>query len=578
MLQVLIKGEVCSAMKKIQASCLGAFIALASGTASAALDRTGDFALLDSDGEFHQLSRYQHRKAVVLMSYSQSCQGMDAALAQYQELHDRYAEQGIEFLLLDSSNLDRQALRNLNLSLPILQDNGQLISEALGIASAGDVRVLNPDRISFFYTGAVGQELDATLATLLTSTVRDTVKTSNLLNCTVEYPSKEMHAANVPDYATEVAPIIIENCASCHRQFGVGPFAIDKYVSLLGWSPMIKEVLLNKRMPPAQVDTSIGHALTARYVAPEDIQTLVHWFSAGAPRGDGPVDPLEAFVYEDSRDWILGEPDVVVTAPPQRIPVTGVLDYVYADVELPFTEDKWVTAIQYRPDATSALHHLMGFVTAPEEDFWGEERNASTSTRTFLDGYSPGDPAATVFPEGTAVFIPKGHKLSLQFHFVGIGAELVDATKIGLYFADAPDSSNLKQRLVQAVSAKDFLLPPNEHDIPAHAEHIFEEAVVITGVRAKMNARGKKMKFSVELPDGTMRDILSVPAYNYGWQPHYVLQEPVEIPAGSKVHVTGAFDNSISNPFNPDPDAEVASGLTSADEMFTGYFTFHRAD
>jgi hypothetical protein len=387
-----------------------------------------------------------------------------------------------------------------------------------------------------------------------------------------------MHAAQVPDYATEVAPIIIENCASCHRQFGVGPFAIDKYVSLLGWSPMIREVLLNKRMPPAQVDPSIGHTTTARYIATEDIQTLVHWFNAGAPRGDGPVDPLEEYVHEESKDWILGEPDLVVTAPPKEIPATGILDYVYSDVELAFTEDKWVTAVQYRPDATSALHHLMGFVTAPGEDFWGQERNVSTSTRTFLDGYSPGKPAATQFPEGTAVFIPKGHKLSLQFHFVGIGAELVDATKIGLYFAEGSEVDGLKERHVQAVSASDLVLPPNQHEIPAHAEYVFEEAVVITGVRAKMNARGKKMKFSMELPDGTMQDILSVPAYNYGWQPHYVLDEPVEVPAGTKVHVTGAFDNTISNPFNPDPDAEIRSGLTSKDEMFTGYFTYHKAD
>ena len=564
-------------MKKFQASCLGACIALASGVANAALDRTGDFALLDSEGEFHQLSRYQHRKAVVLMSYAQSCQGMDATLAQFQELHDRYAGQGIEFLLLDSQDLDRNALRNLNVSLPILQDNGQLVSDALGITSAGDVRVLNPDRLSLFYVGAVGPELDDTLSSLLTTTLRDTVKTGNMANCTVEYPVKALHAANVPDYATEVAPIIIQNCASCHRQFGVGPFAIDKYVSLLGWSPMIREVLLNKRMPPAQVDPSIGHTTTARYIATEDIQTLVHWFNAGAPRGDGPVDPLEEFSYVESKEWLLGEPDVIVTAPAQRIPATGILDYVYAEVELPFDEDKWVTAVQYHPDATSALHHLMGFVTAPGEDFWGEERQANTSTRTFLDGYSPGNPSATRFPEGTAVFIPKGHKLSLQFHFVGIGAELVDATKIGLYFADTPDTGSLKQRLVQAVSAP-VVLPPNEHDISAHAEYVFEEAVVITGVRAKMNARGKKMKFSVELPDGTMRDLLSVPAYNYGWQPHYVLEDAVEIPAGSKVHVTGAFDNSISNPFNPDPDIEVRSGLDSKDEMFTGYFTYHKAD
>ena len=93
-----------------------------------------------------------------------------------------------------------------------------------------------------------------------------------------------------------------------------------------------------------------------------------------------------------------------------------------------------------------------------------------------------------------------------------------------------------------------------------------------------MNARGKNMKFSVEYPDGTIQDILSVPAYNYGWQPHYVLDEPITVPAGSTVHVSGAFDNSVSNPFNPDPNAEVRSGLRSTDEMFTGYFTFHRAD
>ena len=563
-------------MNKIHASCLGAFLALASGTATAALDRTGDFALLDSDGEFHQLSRYQHRKAVVLMSYAQSCSTMDATLARYQEMHARYAEQGIEFLLLDSQEMDRAALRQLNMPLPILQDNGQLISEALGITTAGDVRVLNPDRLSLFYVGAVGDELDATLSGLLTANPRDTVKTENTSGCTINYPVRERHAADVPDYVTDIAPIIIDNCSACHRQFGVGPFAIDKYVSLLGWSPMIREVLLNKRMPPAQIDPSIGHSPNARYVPTEDIQTLLHWFNAGAPRGEG-ADPLEEFKWVESKEWILGEPDVVVSAPPLRIPPAGILDYVYADVELPFTEDKWVTAVQYMPDATSALHHLMGFVTAPDEDFWGEERNSNTSTRTFLDSYSPGKPSATTFTEGTAVFIPKGHKLSLQFHFVGIGAELQDATKIGLYFSDSPNGEGLKQRLVQAVSAQ-LVLPPNEHEIPAHAEYVFEESVVITGGRAEMNSRGKKMKFSIELPDGSLQDLLSVPAYNYGWQPHYVLDEPVTIPAGTKVHVSGAFDNSISNPFNPDPDVEVRTGLNSTDEVFTGYFTYHKAD
>lgn len=563
-------------MNRVSVSCLGVCIALASGSAIAALDRTGDFALLDDSGVFHQLSRYQHRKAVVLMSYAESCQSMSAMLDEFTALKSRYAGDDIEFLLLDSQGADRKSLQALTLGIPILQDNGQLVSESLGISRVGDVRVLNPDRISVYYAGAASQELGTTLAAVLAGPVRNTQKTENNSPCTIDYPVRAAHQAKVPDYATEIAPIILDNCAMCHRQFGVGPFAIDSYTSLLGWSPMIKEVLLNKRMPPSQVDPSIGHTHSARYIATEDIQTLVHWLSAGAPRGEGP-DPLAEFKHVEDKSWLLGEPDLIVSAPPQKIPVTGVLDYIYADVELPLDEDKWVIAMQYQPVATSALHHLMSFVTPADGDFWGEERNFTTSTRRFLDGYSPGETRAETFPEGTAVLIPKGSKLSMQFHYVGIGAELVDETKVGFYFADPADIPKLKERLVQAVSTR-VVLPPNEHTIAAHAQYRFEQPVVISGVRVKMNARGKNMKFSVEYPDGRLQDILSVPAYNYGWQPHYVLDQPVTIPAGSIVHVDGAFDNSVSNPFNPDPNAEVHSGLERTDELFTGYFTYHAAD
>lgn len=563
-------------MTRVSISSLGVCIALASGTASAALDRTGDFALLDEQGNFHQLSRYQHRKGVVLMSYARNCANADAMLSSYRELRAQYAEQDFEFLLIDSQDTDRAGLRALDLDVPILQDRGQLVSEALGISHVGDVRVLNPDRISVYYSGAIAADLGTTLAAILEGPVRNTVKTENLSSCAIDYPSRDAHREAVPNYVTDIAPMIIANCVTCHRQFGVGPFALDSYVSLLGWSPMIKEVLLNKRMPPAQIDPDIGHSDSARYIATEDIQKLVHWLNAGAPRGEG-ADPLEEFHYVENKDWLLGEPDLIVAAPAQRIPATGVLDYVYADVELPFEEDKWIVGMQYQAVATSALHHLMSFVTLPGEDFWGEERSSSNSTRRFLDGYSPGEARAERFPEGTAVHIPKGAKLSMQFHYVGIGAELVDETKIAFYFADPEDIPNLKERMVQAVSAQ-VVIPPNEHDVRADAQYTFEDAIVISGVRAKMNARGKNMKFSVEFPDGTVQDILSVPAYNYGWQPHYVLEQPIAVPAGSTVHVSGAFDNSVSNPFNPDPSAEVRSGLLSTDEMFTGYFTFHRAD
>ena len=549
-------------------------LGLAANGANAALDRTGDFALMDSDGKFHQLSRYQHRQAVVLMSYAATCQNMAPMVEEYKTLQSRYAEQGIEFLLIDSQDRGRSELAALDLGIPILQDSGQLISEVLGLTVAGEVRVLNPDRMSLFYSGAVGSELDQTLGALLAGPVRDTVKAGTGDGCALSFPVRDAQKEKVPDYATEVAPIIIENCVECHRQWGAGPFAMDRHVSLLGWSPMIKEVILSKRMPPAQIDPDIGHSTTARYLSTADNQTVVHWINAGGPRGDSPTDPLAELKFEERQPWLLGEPDLVISTPLQKVPVNGILEDIYLDLELPFTVDTWVRAVQYQPTGNGALHQMVAYVTAPGEDFWGAERTSTHTTRRFLESYSPGRPIVAEFAEGSGLFIPKGHKLSMQFQYVGMGAELNSITEIGLYLADNADGE-LQERVVQAVSAQ-FVLPADQNDIPMQAEHVFDENVIITGVRARMNERGKNVKFSVERPDGTTEDILSIPAYNYAWQPHYVLEHPVTVPAGSRVVVSGAFDNSVSNPFNPDPMEEIASGVTSEDEMFTGYLTYHK--
>ena len=550
---------------------VGLVLSMLSTLASAALDRVGDFALLDSAGTFHQLSRYKHRKALVLMAYAQNCTDMDGMLDDYEAIAANYAGDEFDFLLIDTQDLDRPELNALGMALPILEDDGQLVSEALGIANAGDVLVLNPERLSLFYKGQPAQELEATLAAIKDAGVSDTLRLAGT-RCAVDYQQTEIHRESPPDYASEVAPIIIENCADCHRQGGVGPFALDSYIMVLGWSPMIKEVLLNKRMPPTQVDSYIGHSEGARYLAPADLQTLVHWIDNRAPRGEGEVDPLEVFVAEGREDWAFGDPDYIVTGPKNEIPSIGVMDYVYDDVELPFEEDRWLRAIEYKAGDESVLHHLVTFVTPPQEDFWGPEHDSNSATRRFVESYLPGKVNAVEFESGTGVLIPRGHKLSMQFHYVTNGQSTVDETRIGLYFSDDPD---LKEKLTQAVASR-FVLPPNDHDFELEAEHLLEQDVVVTGVRARMNFRGKRMKFVVENPDGQIRELFSVPAYNYGWQPHYQLDEAVPVAAGSILRVMGAFDNSVSNPSNPDPGKEVTFGLESWEEMFTGYFTFYR--
>jgi len=48
--------------------------------------QVGDFALLDQNGVFHQLSRTRYRKAVVLMAYDAACPSDKQAVESYDQL------------------------------------------------------------------------------------------------------------------------------------------------------------------------------------------------------------------------------------------------------------------------------------------------------------------------------------------------------------------------------------------------------------------------------------------------------------------------------------------------------------
>ncbi len=538
---------------------------LASMSSDAAPERVGDFALLDEQGVFHQLSRYQHRDAVVLLAYDNNCAAARDAAAMLADLQSQFDE-GIEFLALDVNAMDRATEQGWQMSFPVLADELKLVAEGLQISQAGEVLVVNPQRLSLFYRGGADQALQETLGAVA-SGKSPAPSGSEVDGCAITYDSA---TAPVPDYSTEVAPIIVEHCSVCHREDGAGPFAFNGHYSLVGWSAMVREVIMNKRMPPMQVDPAYEATPSAHFLSAEKRQKIMHWMQAGAPRGEGAVDPLAEVPLEKTFDWQLGEPDFVIDTPKNVIPAVGILDYMYTEAELPFTEDKWVRAFQIEPGEERVIHNLSAFIVPAESDFWGEEREALTSERRFLGSFVPGENPATIFPEGTGVLIPAGYKLALMFHYYSHGRVLEDTTTIGLYFHDAAPAREIVTRPVSA----QFTLSPNDPEQRQLASYEFEEKATLLAVRPRMNQRGKHMKFDLVAPGGATETLVSVPAYNYGWQPQYWLQTPRAIERGTVVNVSGAFDNSLSNPFNPDFREEVEWGFDSGQEMFTGYMTY----
>ena len=565
---------------------------------SSATERVGNFALLDHEGNYHQLRKYGDSKAVVIISTATNCLENIEKLPKYRLLRTTWENQGIRFLAINSSVeddlTDVRLMDSLhNVDLPILLDNSQLVAETLGLSKAGEIIVLEPNRFLVLYRGgldidprralpdqginvqpgttglaetlalAVAGELDAFDETVVTESI----------GCELDFPARDQHVSNVPDYAMDVAPILQEKCVSCHIEGGIAPFAMDSHMMVQGWSPMMKEVVMTKRMPPAQVDPSVSHFTNARYMNPDQLQTLIHWIDAGAPRGNSEVDPL-ARVRSPETVWELGEPDYIVEVPAFTVPATGVLDYENVTINLPFEEDVWVKSVQHVPGDRRVLHHLLSYIVPADYDkriIEGE----NDSYREFLEGYAPGKDESVTYPENSGMFIPKGSAVQMSLHYTTFGKETVDKTLLGLYFADEkPEHQYSTYSLSHG--GRNIVIPPRANEHKMSASYVFEDEVMLHGLRPHMHYRGKYMRMGVIYPDGTKDEIINVPDYNFAWQPTYRLADPMLLPAGSRVMIEGAFDNSQYNLGNPDPDAEVRGGAQSWDEMFIGYFSYHK--
>ena len=68
--------------------------------------------------------------------------------------------------------------------------------------------------------------------------------------------STETTNITVPTYYQDVAPILAENCISCHREGGAGGFKFDSYDAARALAPNIADSVINRRMPPFHSDNS----------------------------------------------------------------------------------------------------------------------------------------------------------------------------------------------------------------------------------------------------------------------------------------------------------------------------------
>jgi peroxiredoxin len=547
-------------------------LALSGGAISPALalnpgDTVDNFRLLDHTGASRQLYYLSDMKAVVLMAQGNGCDVIRKSLPEVQALREKYRAQGVELLMINSNLTDtRDAIEKeakaQGIDLPILLDETQIIGESLGLKRNGELLVINTKGWKVAYRGPVSAGGTQYAANALDAVINATpVKTAQVdaskgKGCDLKLPEADRKQAHAKiSYEKTIAPMLIDNCVTCHRQGGIGPWQMTNYDMVKGFSPMIREVVRTERMPPWHADPHYNVFSNDRSLSKDEIRNLVHWIEAGSPRGTG-SDPL-ADLKKQWPEWALGEPDLVVEIPAFDVPPTGVIPYQMPMAENPLGHDVWVRAVDFQPGDRTVLHHIIATMGANAE---------SVRDGGSLGGYVPGA-GPMLLPTETGVLIKKDAKFFFQMHYTVSGKTARDVSRMGLYFRkDAP-----QYQMRSAVLLNPRLkIPANTKEHTESASKTFDHDVIVYNLLPHSHFRGKASDFIATYPDGRQEVLLSVPNYDFNWQTTYELKTPKLLPAGTKVTHHTTWDNSVQNKANPDPTRVVPWGQQTWDEMLYG--------
>ena len=377
-------------------------------------------------------------------------------------------------------------------------------------------------------------------------------------------------------FSRDIAPIAFEHCTSCHRPGGGGPFNLVHYTDFQKRSKQVMEVIDSRFMPPwhaVKTDFDFANDPT---LSDDAVQLFRDWVLAGTPEGDPRELPAMPKYVEG---WELGQPDVVLTMDSAyQVPADGPDIYRYFGFPLDLPEDRWVRALEYRPGCREVAHHALVFATDDkgwrsldaEDDAtgfekWTRQGRGSRRIISWALGMN-----ARVFPDGVGVVIKKGEDLVLQAHFHPSGTTEEEISRIGIYFSDrTPDRESIEVQIPQSFgSLSGIEIPAGVDDYTLRESFVLPVDVKAYSTAPHAHYIGKKFELNAYLPTGDKRALLRVVDWDFAWQHIYRYENPLLLPAGTRLEAVIQWDNSAENPFNPfSPPKQINWGPYSEDEM-----------
>ena len=393
-------------------------------------------------------------------------------------------------------------------------------------------------------------------------------------------------SAQSVNWATDIAPILYENCTKCHRDGGLGHFSLVGYGNAFSKRYSIQEETGARRMPPWKPDPSYRQYAHENRLSEMEIQRISDWVDAGAPTGDlsqAPPDPV--FTQGSS----IGEPDHFLTTPFYTVTAT---EDEYRCFVIPngINQVAYLRGLEAIPGNHQVVHHILIY-----EDITGQAQTLDEQTPD-VPGYvnfgGPGVQGArlvgawvpgaqtTLLPSFMGVKLTPGADLIVQMHYPQGVTGMSDITTLNFFFT--PTNQNIREvSLAPLLNHTPFSLQNGPLFIPANTSKTFHAKFTtpfngsLISVAPHMHLIGRNITSFGVTPQGDTIPFIRINDWDFHWQGGYNFQHVQPIPSGTTLHAYATYDNTIDNPHQPsDPPEDVANGEATTDEMMLVYFAY----
>ena len=341
-------------------------------------------------------------------------------------------------------------------------------------------------------------------------------------------------SANSVTFYGQIAPIVLQDCAPCHRPGESGPFSLLTYEDVKKRAAQIVKVTSSRFMPPWLPEPGYGQFKEERRLTDAQIKLFADWVKQGTPAGT-PRKGAAAPQFDSG--WPMGQPDLVLrSARPYTLPADAKETFWNFIMPVPISSTRWVRAIEIRPGNPRVFHHANVILdrshaarrreSAPGSGFSGMdvifEEESFEPDGHFLS-WKPGS-SPVVEPDGMAWRADPGMDLILNVHLKPTGKEETVNPVIGVYFTDKPQTRF--PMLIQLEHDRALDIPPGEKDFLVTDEYRAPMDLNVLAVYPHAHYLAKVIEGYATLPDGSKKWLIRIPDWDLNWQGVFRYKSP----------------------------------------------------